>query len=70
MSHPDTTQMHEPTTEEKRHREAALDETLSESFPSSDPPSTIPNPDDHDAADPVEHDRRARKNRGPERRHL
>ena len=32
--------------EERRIREAALDETIAESFPASDPPSTIPNPDD------------------------
>lgn len=34
--------------EEQRHREAALDETLAESFPASDPLSTDPNPDAHD----------------------
>ena len=34
--------------EEQRIREAALDETIAESFPASDPPSTIPNPDDDD----------------------
>jgi hypothetical protein len=34
--------------EEKRIREASLDETIEESFPASDPPSTIPNPDDHE----------------------
>jgi hypothetical protein len=32
--------------EERRIREAALDETLAETFPASDPPSTVPNPDD------------------------
>lgn len=32
--------------EERRIREAALDETLAETFPASDPPSTLPNPDD------------------------
>jgi len=31
--------------EEKKIREAALDETLKESFPASDPPSSDPNPD-------------------------
>ena len=55
MKHPDTTQMHEPTTEEeKRHREAALDETLEGTMDASDAPSTIPDPDNHDA---VTHDR-------------
>jgi hypothetical protein len=39
---------HTPS-EERRIREAALDETIAESFPASDPPSTLPNPDEHDA---------------------
>jgi hypothetical protein len=34
--------------EERRHREAALDETIEASFPASDPPSTDPNPDAHE----------------------
>jgi hypothetical protein len=37
---------HHTPEEERRIREAALDETLAETFPASDPPSTIPNPDD------------------------
>jgi hypothetical protein len=37
--------------EEHRIREAALDETLAESFPASDAPSSVPNPDNHDAVD-------------------
>jgi hypothetical protein len=38
---------HRHTPEEERKiREAALDRTLAESFPASDPPSTDPNPDD------------------------
>lgn len=44
--------------EERRIREAALDETVAESFPASDPPSSLPNPDEHDAegsgVDPAE----------------
>jgi hypothetical protein len=41
---------HEHTPEEERRiREAALDETVAASFPASDPPSTLPNPDEHDA---------------------
>jgi hypothetical protein len=37
---------HQHTPEEERRiREAALDETIAESFPASDPPSSIPNPD-------------------------
>jgi hypothetical protein len=35
--------------EERKIREAALDETIEESFPASDPPSSIPNPDNHGA---------------------
>ena len=35
--------------EERKIREAALDETIAESFPASDPPSSLPNPDEHDA---------------------
>jgi hypothetical protein len=35
--------------EERRIREAALDETIEDTFPASDPLSTIPNPDDHEA---------------------
>jgi hypothetical protein len=37
------------TDEERRIREAALDETVAGSFPASDPPSSMPNPDEHDA---------------------
>ncbi|HET9699266.1 MAG TPA: hypothetical protein VFP40_20505 [Terriglobales bacterium] len=37
-----------PPQEEKQIREAALDETLKETFPASDPPSTNPNPDNHE----------------------
>lgn len=35
--------------EERRIREAALDQTIEGSFPASDPPSSNPNPDDHAA---------------------
>lgn len=41
---------HSPA-EEREIREAALDKTIEDSFPASDPPSTNPNPDDHDALD-------------------
>jgi hypothetical protein len=40
---------HHSKAEERRIREAALDETIASSFPASDPPSTLPNPDEHDA---------------------
>jgi len=43
---------HQHTPEEERTiREAALDETIEASFPASDPPSSTPNPDDHEAVD-------------------
>ena len=43
---------HQHTPEEERAiREAALDETLEGTFPASDPPSSNPNPDDHDAVE-------------------
>ena len=46
---------HQHTPDEERSiREAALDETISSSFPASDPPSTLPNPDEHDATTTVE----------------
>jgi len=35
--------------EERRIREAALDKTIEDSFPASDPPSSDPNPDDDEA---------------------
>jgi hypothetical protein len=40
---------HDHTPEEEHEiRESALDETIEDSFPASDPPSTLPNPDQHD----------------------
>ena len=42
---------HHSPEEERRIREAALDETIAESFPASDPPSSDPNPDDHSLLD-------------------
>ena len=43
---------HEHTPEEeRRNREAALDETIEETFPASDPLSSDPNPDNDDARD-------------------
>ncbi len=50
---PDEKPAHDHTPEEERRiREAALDETIEDSFPASDPPSSLPNPDDHDALRP------------------
>src|SRR6266498_1769154 len=42
--------------EEARIREAALDCTIEDSFPASDPPSSIPNPDnnEHDLLDHID----------------
>ena len=40
---------HHTPQQEKNIREAALDETVEDSFPASDPPSSIPNPDDDEA---------------------
>jgi hypothetical protein len=38
--------------EERKIREAALDKTIMDSFPASDPPSTDPNPDQSNAVLP------------------
>jgi hypothetical protein len=46
---PDKTRHEHTPEEERRIREAALDQTIEGSFPASDPPSTDPNPDNHDA---------------------
>jgi hypothetical protein len=40
---------HHTPQEERAIREAALDETIEDTFPASDPLSTIPNPDDDEA---------------------
>jgi hypothetical protein len=39
------TAQHQPT------RQAALDNTIEDSFPASDPPSSVPDPDDREALD-------------------
>ena len=43
---------HHTKDEERRIREAALDETLADSFPASDPLSTVPDPDDDTVLEP------------------
>jgi hypothetical protein len=48
MESENTRHQHTPE-EERRIREAALDKTIADSFPASDPPSSNPNPDDHSA---------------------
>jgi hypothetical protein len=52
--------------EEHRIREAALDETIAETFPASDPPSTIPNPDNDDLLEQDENPLKAPKIRNPQ----
>jgi hypothetical protein len=50
MNAPKEPPQHRHTPEEERRiREAALDETIEASFPASDPPSSDPNPDDDEA---------------------
>jgi hypothetical protein len=50
---PEMTRHQHTPEEERRIREAALDETIAGSFPASDPPSSDPNPDDHSAIERV-----------------
>ena len=38
--------------EEKRIRDAALDQTIEATFPASDSPSSLPNPDDDESTQP------------------
>ena len=38
-----------PATKAHEVREKSLDKTLADSFPTSDPPSTIPDPEEDDA---------------------
>ena len=48
---PNETKKHQHTPEQERSiREAALDKTVEDTFPASDPPSTTPNPDDDERA--------------------
>lgn len=49
---PATRDRAKPTPEEvkREHREEALDQTLEDSYPASDPPSTIPDPSADSAA--------------------
>jgi hypothetical protein len=48
VNHAPNTDSHSNAAERER-REAALDDTIEQSFPASDPPSSNPNPDTHDA---------------------
>jgi hypothetical protein len=51
MSKPDPATRNQETRpgSHQQHREESLDKTIEESFPASDPPSSLPNPDE-DAA--------------------
>ena len=63
MESEQTGHQHTPE-EERRIREAALDKTIADSFPASDPPSSDPNPDDHSAIErerPTDADLKRRK---------
>lgn len=59
---------HHRDTEERRIREAALDRTIEDSFPASDPPSSLPNPydgeHDHTRDESEAQVRRGSANRG------
>jgi hypothetical protein len=52
-----------PAERERLRREAALDETIEQSFPASDPPSSNPNPDSHTAITPNEREDPLKKRR-------
>jgi len=41
---------HKSEAEEKEERDENLDKTIADSFPASDPPSSIPDPEDADNA--------------------
>jgi hypothetical protein len=41
---------HKSEVEEKEERDESLDKTIEDSFPASDPPSSIPDPEDEDSA--------------------
>jgi hypothetical protein len=47
VNHPPSIDSHSNAAERAR-REVRLDETIEQSFPASDPPSSNPNPDTHD----------------------
>jgi hypothetical protein len=57
---------HRHTPQEKRRiRDAALDATIDETFPASDPPSSLPNPDDDDVLPSDQRDDESRRNKRP-----
>lgn len=64
---PDETRHKHNPDEEQKIREAALDETIADTFPASDPPSSIPNPDEEDAVKPGHRDEKRGNERGNEK---
>jgi hypothetical protein len=58
----DTASRSQMAKRERLRREAALDETIEQSFPASDPPSSNPNPDSHTAIIPNELEDQLKKN--------
>jgi hypothetical protein len=67
----DDTEPRQMPEEERRIREAALDQTIEGTFPASDPLSTVPNPHDctvlehgRTKRDDTHHDRRERSSVG------
>lgn len=59
----DTASRSQMAERERLRREAALDETIEQSFPASDPPSSNPNPDSHTAIIPNELEDQLKKGR-------
>jgi hypothetical protein len=57
----DTASRSQMAERERLRREAALDETIEQSFPASDPPSSNPNPDTHTVIIPNELEDQLRK---------
>jgi len=49
---------HHTPEEEHKIREAALDQTIADTFPASDPSSSIPNPDEDEVLEPNTDDNR------------
>ena len=64
----DTASRSHAAERERQRREAALDETIEQSFPASDPPSSNPNPDSHTAIIPNELDQLKKKRVGGSQR--
>ena len=61
----DTASRSHTAERERQRREAALDETIEQSFPASDPLSTDPNPDSHTAVISNRIDDQLKEKEGP-----